>query len=95
MKKSTFYVPVILMLITSCASISDIVPAGQDKYRISGSNLAIGASGGQITTELYKKASEYCTAQKKTFEPIDSASVDYRVFRGTANAEVTFSCLPK
>jgi uncharacterized protein YcfL len=96
MKKVSFlYVPLCLMLLAGCASVSDIVPAGQDTYRISGSNLAIGASGTQIKTDLYKKASDYCAAQGKVFEPVDSSSVDYRVFRGTANAELTFRCLPK
>jgi uncharacterized protein YceK len=86
---------VFLMLLSGCASVSDIVPAGQDKYIISGSNLAIGASGAQIKTDLYKKASDYCAAQGKVFEPIDSSAIDYRAFRGTANAELIFRCLPK
>jgi hypothetical protein len=84
-----------LLILNACASVSDIVPAGQDKYMISGSNLSVGASGSQIKTELYKKASDFCATQGKVFEPIDSSSVDYRVFRGTANAELTFRCLPK
>ncbi len=83
------------LLLTACASISDIVPAGQDKYIVSGSDLAIGASGAQIKTDLYKKASDYCGAQGKNFEPVDSSSVDYRAFRGTANAELIFRCSPK
>ena len=82
-------------ILTACASVSDIVPAGKNKYMVSGSNLAIGASGSQIKTDLYKKASEFCTAQGKVFEPVDASSVDYRVFRGTANAELTFQCIPK
>lgn len=84
-----------VLILTACASISDIVPAGSDKYLVSGSNLAIGASGSEIKTDLYNKASDYCAAQGKVFEPVDTSSVDYRVFRGTANAELTFRCISK
>jgi hypothetical protein len=85
----------LLMLLTSCTSISEVVPAGPGKYMLSGTNLAIGASGSKIKTDLYKKASDYCISQDGIFEPVDSSSVDYRVFRGTANSELTFSCLPR
>jgi len=83
------------LMVSACTTTSDIVPAGQDKYMLSGGNLAIGASGAQIKTELYKKASDYCVSQGKVFEPVDTSSVDYQVFHGTANAEVTFRCIPK
>ena len=87
--------PLMLLLLTSCSSISEVVPAGSGKYMLSGTNLAIGASGSQIKTDLYKKASDYCKEQGKIFEPVDSSSVDYRAFRGTANAELVFSCISK
>ena len=83
------------LFLTSCASISDIVPAGPDTYLVTGSDLSIGASGAQIKADLYKKASDFCATQGKVFEPVDTSSVDYRVFRGTANAEVTFRCISK
>jgi hypothetical protein len=83
------------LFLTSCASISNIVPAGPDTYLVSGSDLSIGASGAQIKTDLYKKASDYCATQDKVFKPVDTSSVDYRVFRGTANAELTFRCISK
>jgi len=86
---------VIMMILTSCTTTSKIVPAGPGKYMLSGGNLAIGASGAEIKTELYKKASDFCMAQGKIFEPVDSSSVDYQVFHGTANAEVTFRCIQK
>ena len=100
MNKSSVIFKIIFLILTSlilvsCTSISDITPAGQNKFIVSGSNLSIGASGTEIKTELYKKASNYCSAQGKVFEPVDTSSVDYQVFRGTANAELTFPCIPK
>ena len=83
----------LFLALTACTTTSGIVPAGPGKYMISGGNLAIGASGSEIKTELYKKASNYCAEQGKIFEPLDTSSVDYRVFRGTANAELTFHCV--
>ena len=90
-----FILSLSFLMLPACTTTSAIVPAGRDKYMVSGDNLSIGASGAQIKTELYKKASDYCTEQGKVFEPIDTSSVDYRVFRGTANAELTFRCLPQ
>jgi hypothetical protein len=84
-----------MLLLTACSTISEVVPAGSGKYMLSGTDSAIGASGSQIKTDLYKKASDYCKEQGKTFEPVDASSVDYRAFHGTANAELVFSCVPK
>lgn len=83
------------LFLTSCASVSDIVPAGNDKYLVSGSDLSIGASGSKIKTDLYKKASVFCASKNMDFEPVDDSSVDYRSFCGTANAELIFSCVQK
>jgi len=92
---SIIFLLLTFILLTGCASTSEIVPAGKNKYMVSGSNLSIGASGSQIKTDLFKKASDYCTSKGEIFEPVDTSSVDYRVFRGTANAELTFRCVPK
>ncbi|MFP3982872.1 MAG: hypothetical protein ACLFV2_04190 [Desulfurivibrionaceae bacterium] len=83
----------LFFVLAACTTTSGIVPAGPGKYMISGGNPAIGASGAEIKNELYKKASDFCAEQGKVFEPLDTSSVDYRVFRGTANAELTFHCV--
>jgi hypothetical protein len=84
-----------LILLNGCAMVSDVVPAGKDTFRLSGTNPGLGATGAGIKTELYEKASEFCVKQGKVFEPIDSSDVDYRVFSHLANAELTFKCVDK
>lgn len=80
-------------ILTGCTSMSEIVPAGKDTYMVTASDLSMGASGSTLKAMLYKKASEYCEKQNKELLPVNDASVDYRVFRGTANSELTFRCL--
>ena len=87
--------PLFILLISSCASISNVVPAGPDTYMISGYDRSIGASGGIVKAELFKQAADYCTQQNKVFVPINSSGVDYKVFRNLANAELIFRCLSK
>ncbi len=80
-------------ILAGCASTSEIVPAGKDTYMITASDLGVGAAGSTLKAKLYKKASTYCTKQNKVLFPVSDSSVDYRAFRGTANAELTFRCL--
>lgn len=88
-----FLLSLSLLILFGCTTTSEIVPAGPGKYMLSGGNLAVGASGAEIETELYKKASEFCRAKGKIFEPLSTSSSDYQVFHGTANAELTFHCI--
>ena len=52
----------------------------------------------ELSEEKLNRAAEvasFVAIGSKTFEPVDTSSVDYRVFRGTANAELTFRCISK
>jgi len=84
-----------VLFLFSCVSITDIVPAGPDTYRISGMDRSMGASGENVKTELFKRASDHCALQGKTFEPDSSSSKDYQVFVGLANAALTFHCVSR
>lgn len=85
----------LFVLIFSCVSITDIVPAGPDTYRISGGDSAPGANGENLKTTLFKRASDYCDLQHKIFEPVSSSSENHRPFVGLANASLTFHCLSR
>ena len=80
-------------VLTGCASISEIAPAGKDTYMIAASSLGFGTAGATLKAKLYTKANLYCTKQNKVLFPVSDSSVDYRAFRGMANAELTFRCL--
>jgi hypothetical protein len=78
-------------LLVSCVSVSHIVPAGQDTWMISGSSTRPNA-GAAMKAELYQRASDYCTCQKKIFQPVSFNS--YTVPVGVKDeAGLTFRCL--
>ena len=83
------------LLLLSCVSITGVVPVGPNVYEISGKNYSLGAKGGPIQEELFKRAAAYCALQNKTAERVGSTTVDYKVLDGIANADLTFRCFPK
>ena len=71
-------------MLVSCASTSEIVPAGKDTYIVSGMNEM--TSGRQVKSTLYKKANAYCEALGKKVLPLNESVSIY-------SAELRFRCL--
>ncbi len=84
-----------MLLASGCASTSAIISAGKDKYLVTASNTALGASGEQLKEYLYRNAAEYCNARGKEFEQIELTSEGYKPFVRLAHAEMTFKCVDK
>jgi len=80
-----------IFALTSCVSISDIVPAGKDTWMVTGSNTRIGADA-TMKAELYKKASDYCAGQNKYFVPVSQNYINLVIGR-PGNVDLTFRCL--
>ena len=92
-KLSTIIVCLLFFVLSGCASITDIAPVGKDTYMVAASSPGIGTAGATLKAKLYTKANLFCTKQNKVLLPISESSVDYRAFRGLANAELKFRCL--
>ncbi|MBC2732727.1 MAG: hypothetical protein HF981_00015 [Desulfobacteraceae bacterium] len=82
------YLFVVGFLVTpfSCASITEVVPAGKDTYIIAGDDSSKSVSGASIKTDLYKKANTYCEAMGMKLMPLDESVFTY-------SAELRFRCL--
>jgi hypothetical protein len=89
----TILMLVLVLVASGCASTSAIVSAGKDKYLVTASNMAMGASGEQLKENLYRDAAEYCNAKGKDFEQLELTSEGYKPFVRLAHAEMTFKCL--
>lgn len=79
------------LLLASCVSISDVVPAGKDTWMVGGSNTRIGADD-TMKADLYKTATAFCAKQNKMLVPISSNHINIVIGR-PGNAELIFRCL--
>ena len=75
-----------LAMIVSCASITEVVPAGKDTYVIAGDDSLEDISGASIKIDLYKKANTHCEAMGKKLMPLNESVSSHA-------AELRFRCL--
>jgi hypothetical protein len=77
------------MLLISCTSMTDIVPAGKDTYLIGGSDGALNLSA--LKVKLYRQATAFCsTLQNNVFVPVTESE---RTRGSSATCDLTFRCL--
>ena len=80
------------LLVTSCASMSEITPVGKDTYMMASSSNAPAQSGGELKAKLAQKASMFCADHGKLMMLVGFSAVDM-AFGRIASAEITFRCL--
>lgn len=74
------------LLLASCVSVTDVVPAGKDTYVVAGDDSGDVISGSSIKTNLYKKANSFCESMGKKILPLNEST---RIH----SAELRFRCL--
>jgi len=74
----------LLIMLTSCATFTEIVPAGKDTYIVSGHDEL--TSGRNVKAELYKKAYAHCENMGKKVLPLNESVSIY-------SSELRFRCL--
>ena len=79
------------LLVTSCASMSEITPVGKDTYMMASSSNAA-KSGGELKAKLAQKASMFCADHGKLMMLVGFSAEDM-AFGRIASAEITFRCL--
>lgn len=87
------HAPIVLIfsLLAGCASVSEVVPLGGDKYMV-GSHVRGGlTSWAEVKSMAVKQANEYCALKKMKVEVL---SMDTSGVQGLTpqNADVTFKC---
>ncbi len=83
-----------LVSLAACASNSGVAPMGQDTYMVS-RQAATGFSGsGDLKAEALREANEYCLAQKKSMEVLNTVEAKPPYLLGNyPKAEVQFKCI--
>lgn len=90
MKKILF--ALIMPVLAGCTTVSDVVKVGKDTYMVTGSNNHSRSTGGEVKVELFKVANEHCLTLGKEMMPVESTSVDARLFH-SSTSDLYFRCL--
>lgn len=84
----------LVLILTGCQSVSTVTPAGNGTYMV-GSEVRGGfSSWAEVRALTLNRATEYCDAQGKDMEQVDSKT---RGARGWTpqEAELTFKCIDR
>lgn len=81
-----------VLTLTGCSS-TGVVSTGSDTYMVAKSGGGPGASGAEISADLYREANAFCAKQKKQFAKISVTEQDNKPFVRLANAKLEFRCV--
>lgn len=82
----------VLVLFAGCASTSEVVPLGGEKYMV-GSHVRGGlTSWAEVKSMAVKQASAYCAAKNLKLEVLNMDTSGVQGFT-PQNADVTFKCV--
>ena len=83
----------VCLVLAGCAS-TGVVSTGSDTYMIAKSGGGPGASGAEMSADLYLEANAFCAEQKKQFVRINVTEQDNKPFVRLANSKLEFRCVP-
>ena len=85
---------VLISLVFAGCSSTGVVSTGPDTYMVAKSGGGPGASGAEMSADLYRDANAFCAQQKKQFVRISVTEQDNKPFVRLANAKLEFRCVP-
>ena len=88
--KATF---VLAGLVLAGCSSTGVVSTGSDTYMVAKSGGGPGASGAEMSADLYREANAFCAEQKKQFVRINVTEQDNKPFVRLANSKLEFRCV--
>jgi hypothetical protein len=83
---------ILALILTGCSS-TGVVPTGPDTYMLAKRSLAPGATGAEVTADLYREANAFCAEEKKQLLTVNVTAQDYRPFVRLANSKLEFRCV--
>lgn len=83
-----------VILLSGCATSTGVVPMGQDTHMVSRRDNGPMASLGDLKAAVLKDAKDYCAAEKKDFQVMNTHDVS-RSFGRLPEASIQFRCVPK
>ncbi len=93
--KSLLFIIFVPIIITACATSSGVVPIGNNKYMISGSEKGFDTTGSRVKADALKEANEFCSSKNKNIKIIKATHKDMVPFKSDAQAEVEFECVSR
>ena len=81
-----------VVLLTSCAGQSKVIPTGNDTYIISSQSVMGWSSGDEQKTQAYEEANKYCQSQSKKLETVSTNDSGAGGFGRISSAQVSFKC---
>ena len=78
-------------LLVACSS-TGVVPTGAGSYMLAKTGAAPGATGAEVTADLYREANEFCAKQNRQFVNISVDAKDWKPFVRLANSKLEFKC---
>ena len=79
------------LALAGCSS-TGVVSTGADTYMIAKSGGGPGATGAEMSADLYREANAFCAEQKKQFVRISVTEQDNKPFVRLANSKLEFRC---
>ena len=86
---------VFTLLASSCSSTSGVIPMGENKYLISRSEKGFNTTGSAVKADAIREANIFCVGKNMTLKIIEQTKKDMVPFKSDAQAEITFTCIPK
>ena len=83
----------LILLVSSCANTSGVVPLGDDSFLISRSEKGFDVTGSAVKADAIKEANKYCKLKNETIEIIKITQKDMVPFKSDAQAEIEFKCV--
>ena len=80
--------------LSGCAS-TGVVSIGADTYMIAKGGGGPGATGPEMSADLYREANAFCATQEKQFERISVTEKDNTPFVRAASSKIEFRCIKK
>jgi hypothetical protein len=84
----------LFVLLASCQSISDVVPAGQDTYLVGAKVRGGMSSDVEVTAMSIRRGTEFCSAMGKRFEIMNASNSGTQGWT-PQQSQVMFRCLAK
>ena len=88
------YICIFCLILIGCASTSDVIPVGENKYHVSSEMGGQLSSWSQVKGLSLKKANEYCSNKNQIME-VDKWETHGARGWTPLNAELTFKCIDK
>jgi hypothetical protein len=85
----------LILLLSSCANTSGVVPLDDDSFLISRSEKGFDVTGSAVKADAFKEANKFRMSKKQKIEVIKVIEKDMVPFKSDAQAEIEFKCVTK